>query len=89
VFPSGRHRGARPPALPPGTDWQAADVTDPEAATEAAPTPTTSPKGEHVLRFEATVRNTRELRCRRGLDNFPETSASQPSRQQRADRGAI
>jgi nucleoside-diphosphate-sugar epimerase len=27
---------ARPPALPPGTDWQAADVTDPEAATEAA-----------------------------------------------------
>jgi hypothetical protein len=29
-------------------------------------------KGEHVLRFEATVHNTRELRCRRGLDNFPE-----------------
>ncbi len=29
-------------------------------------------KGEHVLRFEATVRNTKELRCRRGLDNFPE-----------------
>jgi hypothetical protein len=27
-------------------------------------------KGEHVLRFEATVHNTRELRCRRGLDNF-------------------
>jgi nucleoside-diphosphate-sugar epimerase len=26
----------RPPALPPGTDWQAADVTDPEAATGAA-----------------------------------------------------
>jgi hypothetical protein len=29
-------------------------------------------KGEHVLRFEATVHNTRELRCRRGIDNFPE-----------------
>jgi hypothetical protein len=29
-------------------------------------------KGEHVLRFEATVHNTRELRCRRSLDNFPE-----------------
>jgi hypothetical protein len=27
-------------------------------------------KGEHVLRFEATVHNTKELRCRRGLDNF-------------------
>ncbi len=29
-------------------------------------------KGEHVLRFEATVHNTRELSCRRGIDNFPE-----------------
>jgi hypothetical protein len=29
-------------------------------------------KGEHVLRFEATVHNTRELRCRRGLASFPE-----------------
>ena len=29
-------------------------------------------EGEHVLRFEATVHNTRELRCRRSLDNFPE-----------------
>jgi hypothetical protein len=29
-------------------------------------------KGEHVLRFEATVHNTRELRCRRGIGNFPE-----------------
>jgi hypothetical protein len=29
-------------------------------------------KGEHVLRFEATVHNTRELRCRRGIDNFPQ-----------------
>jgi hypothetical protein len=29
-------------------------------------------KGEHVLRFEATVHNTKELRCRRGLDNFPQ-----------------
>ena len=29
-------------------------------------------KGEHVLRFEATVHNTKELRCRRGIDNFPE-----------------
>jgi len=27
---------ARPVALPPGTHWQAADVTDPEAATDAA-----------------------------------------------------
>jgi hypothetical protein len=27
-------------------------------------------KGEHVLRFEATVHNTKELRCRRGLDYF-------------------
>ena len=25
-----------------------------------------------MLRFEATVHNTKELRCRRGLDNFPE-----------------
>ncbi|MGH3304571.1 MAG: hypothetical protein ACRDOK_23410 [Streptosporangiaceae bacterium] len=32
-------------------------------------------KGEHVLRFEATVHNTRELRCRRGLENFPEIIA--------------
>ena len=29
-------------------------------------------KGEHVLRFEATVHNTRELRCRRSLENFAE-----------------
>jgi hypothetical protein len=29
-------------------------------------------KGEHVLRMEAAVHNTRELRCRRGIDNFPE-----------------
>jgi len=29
-------------------------------------------KGEHVLRLEATVHNTKELRCRHGLDNFPE-----------------
>ena len=29
-------------------------------------------KGEHVLRFEATVHNTNELRCRRSLDQFPE-----------------
>ena len=27
-------------------------------------------KGEHVLRFEATVHNAKELRCRRSLDNF-------------------
>jgi hypothetical protein len=27
-------------------------------------------KGEHVLRSEATVHNTKELRCRRSLDNF-------------------
>jgi hypothetical protein len=32
-------------------------------------------KGEHVLRLEATVHNTKELRCRRGLDNFPEIIA--------------
>src|SRR5216683_1779616 len=29
-------------------------------------------KGEHVLRFEANVHNTKELRCRRSLENFPE-----------------
>jgi hypothetical protein len=29
-------------------------------------------KGDHVLRFEATVHNARALRCRRGLDNLPE-----------------
>jgi len=27
-------------------------------------------KGEQVLRFETTVHNTKELRCRRSLDNF-------------------
>jgi hypothetical protein len=29
-------------------------------------------KGEHVLRSEATVHNTKELRCRRSLENFTE-----------------
>ena len=29
-------------------------------------------KGEQVLRVEATVHNTKELRCRRSLDNFPQ-----------------
>ena len=29
-------------------------------------------KGEHVLRFEATVHNARDLKCRRSLDNLPE-----------------
>lgn len=29
-------------------------------------------KGEHVLRFEAIVHNTRALRCRRALEHFPE-----------------
>ena len=29
-------------------------------------------KGEHVLRFEATVHNAKELRCRRSLDNLRE-----------------
>src|SRR5262249_32701759 len=29
-------------------------------------------KREHVLRFEATVHNTKHLRCRRSLDTFPE-----------------
>jgi hypothetical protein len=29
-------------------------------------------KGEHVLRFEATAHSAKELRCRRGLDNFEE-----------------
>ena len=33
-------------------------------------------KGEHVLRFEATVHNTKELRCRRGLDNFDQIIAA-------------
>jgi hypothetical protein len=32
-------------------------------------------KGEHVLRFEATVHHAKELRCRRGLDNFEEIIA--------------
>src|SRR5216684_2255225 len=32
-------------------------------------------KGEHVLRFEATVHNTKELRCRRGLEHFGEIIA--------------
>ena len=29
-------------------------------------------KGEHVLRFEAIVHNTKELKCRRGIDMFGE-----------------
>jgi hypothetical protein len=29
-------------------------------------------KGEHLLRFEATVHNTKELRCGRVLDKFPD-----------------
>ena len=29
-------------------------------------------KGEHVLRLEATVHNTKELRCGRSLEHFPE-----------------
>jgi hypothetical protein len=29
-------------------------------------------KGEHVLRFEATVHNTKEFRCRRSLEHFAE-----------------
>jgi hypothetical protein len=33
-------------------------------------------KGEHVLRLEATVHNARELRCRRGLDNFDQITAA-------------
>ena len=33
-----------------------------------------STKGEHVLRFEATVHNAQELRCRRSLDNFDQIS---------------
>jgi hypothetical protein len=32
-------------------------------------------KGEHVLRLEATVHNTKELRCHRSLENFPEIIA--------------
>jgi hypothetical protein len=36
-------------------------------------------KGEHVLRFEATVHNTKELRCRRSLENFPEIIAGWPA----------
>ena len=32
-------------------------------------------KGEHVLRFEATVHNAKELRCRRSLDNFDQIIA--------------
>jgi hypothetical protein len=33
-------------------------------------------KGEHVLRFEATAHNTKELRCRRGLENFDQIIAA-------------
>ena len=33
-------------------------------------------KGEHVLRFEATVHNAKELRCRRSLDNFGQIIAT-------------
>jgi hypothetical protein len=32
-------------------------------------------KGEHVLRFEATVHNAKELRCRRSLENFADIIA--------------
>jgi hypothetical protein len=32
-------------------------------------------KGEHVLRFEATCHSTKELRCRRSLDNFDQIIA--------------
>jgi hypothetical protein len=32
-------------------------------------------KGEHVLRFEATVHNTKELRCGRVLERFPDIIA--------------
>ena len=35
-------------------------------------------KGEHVLRFEATVHNTKELRCRRSLENFAEIITGWP-----------
>ena len=37
-----------------------------------------SPRGEHVLRFEATGHSTNELRCRRGLDNFAQISPCWP-----------
>ena len=33
-------------------------------------------KGERVLRIEAVAHNTRELRCKRGIDNFPQIIAS-------------
>ena len=32
-------------------------------------------KGERVLRIEAVVHNTRELKCGRALDKFPKWSA--------------
>jgi hypothetical protein len=35
-------------------------------------------KGEHVRRIEATVHNARDLRCRRGLDNFTEIIPAWP-----------
>src|SRR6266702_4001737 len=35
-------------------------------------------KGEHVLRFEATVHNAKELRCRRSLDTSPRSSPCSP-----------
>src|SRR5262249_55821865 len=36
-------------------------------------------KGEHVLRFEATVHNTKQLRCRRSLENSLRSSAGWPA----------
>ena len=35
-------------------------------------------KGEHVLRFEATGHNAKELRCRRSVDHFPEIISRLP-----------
>jgi hypothetical protein len=40
-------------------------------------------KGEHVLRFEATIRNTRELKCGRVLAKFPEIMNGLKSRLER------
>ncbi len=36
-------------------------------------------KGEHVLRFEAVVHNTKQLRCGRILDRSPRSSAGSPA----------
>jgi hypothetical protein len=49
-----------------GQVWRAARLI------ALAPDQQASPRASRVLHFEATVHNTKELRCRRSLENFPE-----------------